>query len=66
MRHHHSDDSQTTEGLKTPETKEDLSSNNETKIWENYENTQATKPFNADDSDSSPAIVLPGLPGVHS
>ena len=69
MRPHHSGDNLTTEGLKALATNKELSSNIKApKMWENYENTKSTEPFKADDSDKdlSPAIVLPGLSGVHS
>lgn len=65
---HRSGDNQTTGGLTAPATKEERSSITTPKMWGNYEKSESTKPVNADDSDedSSPAIVLPGLPGVHS
>ena len=69
VRHHHTGDNQTTQGLKVSSIKEELSSNiNTPKMWENYENSESTKPLNEVDSDedSSPAIALPGFPGVHS
>ena len=68
MRLHQSGENQKTDSLKNPATKAELSSIKTPKMWENYVKSKSTKPLNADDSDedSSPSIVLPGLPGMHS
>ena len=66
MRPHHSGETQTTDALKIPATRRELSSNIDTLIMlGNYENTESTKALNMFDSDevSSPVIESSGLLG---